>query len=53
MIYFGLCYMNQLPGSAHLMMFIRCIEIMGTPEQQEEYVKKAKNYDIIGCYAQT
>ena len=25
----------------------------GTPEQQEKWLKKAENYEIIGCYAQT
>lgn len=25
----------------------------GTPEQQELFLKKAENYEIIGCYAQT
>ena len=28
--YLALCYMNQLPGAAHVAMFIKCIEIMGT-----------------------
>ena len=28
--YLVLCYMNQLPGTAHVAMFIKCIEIMGT-----------------------
>jgi acyl-CoA oxidase len=34
-------------------MFVRCIEIMGTEAQQEEWYKKAMFAEIIGCYAQT
>jgi alkylation response protein AidB-like acyl-CoA dehydrogenase len=34
-------------------MFIKCIEIMGTDEQQKNYLEKCKSYEIIGCYAQT
>jgi acyl-CoA oxidase len=35
--------------------FIRQITLrdQGTPEQHELFLKKAENYEIIGCYAQT
>lgn len=45
--------MMQLPGSVHLGMFVKCIEIMGSDEQKQTYVKAGWNYDLIGCYAQT
>jgi acyl-CoA oxidase len=44
---------HQMPGSAHALMFVKCIELMGTEEQKEKYLKKSVNFDIVGCYAQT
>ncbi len=49
--YLGSIY--QMPASVHVAMFTFCIEIMGTDNQQEEYLKKCYNWEIIGCYAQT
>ena len=43
----------QLPYTIHLTMFTRCLEIMGTESQQEEWFKRAMCAEIIGCYAQT
>lgn len=51
--YLVLACMNQMPGSVHSGMFIKCLEIMGTDEQHKIYLEKAKKYEIIGCYAQT
>jgi hypothetical protein len=52
-IYLVLNSMNQAPGSVHAGMFTKCIEIMGTDEQQKMYLEKCKSYEIVGCYAQT
>jgi len=43
----------QMPGSVHIAMFIRVIEIMGTKTQKETYLKKCASMEIVGCYAQT
>lgn len=43
----------QLPYTIHYSMFMKCLEIMGTEAQQEEWFKKALRGEIIGCYAQT
>ena len=43
----------QHPYSIHASMFVKCIQIMGTEAQQELWYKKAINFEIIGCYAQT
>lgn len=43
----------QLPYTIHVTMFVRCLEIMGTESQQEEWFKRAMRGEIIGCYAQT
>lgn len=45
--------MNQAPTSVHAGMFTKCIEIMGTDEQQKTYLPKCKSCEIVGCYAQT
>lgn len=37
-IYIVLNGMNQAPGSVHAGMFVKCIEIMGTDEQQKIYL---------------
>jgi acyl-CoA oxidase len=42
-----------MPGSVHIAMFIRVIEIMGTKTQKETYLKKCASMEIVGCYAQT
>ena len=30
--------MNQAPGTVHMGMFMKCIEIMGTDEQKKFYI---------------
>lgn len=52
-IYLCLCAMNQMPGGVHIGMFMKCIEIMGSQEQQDEYLERGKKFEIVGCYAQT
>ncbi|XP_064382734.1 peroxisomal acyl-coenzyme A oxidase 1-like isoform X1 [Halichondria panicea] len=42
-----------LPISVHQDMFIPTIKGQGTPEQQEKWLPLAKDYKIIGAYAQT
>ena len=42
-----------MPGSVNILMFAKCIELMGTEEQIEKFLKKSVNYEIVGCYAQT
>jgi hypothetical protein len=42
-----------MPGSVHIAMFIKVIDIMGTKTQKLNYLKKCENMEIIGCYAQT
>ena len=49
--YLGSIY--QMPGGVHVMMFTFCIDMMGTDDQHDEYLKKCYNWEIIGCYAQT
>jgi hypothetical protein len=44
---------HQLPGSVSSLMFAKCIELMGTKEQVDFFLKKTLNYEIVGCYAQT
>ncbi len=44
---------QQTPGSVHLGMFVKCIEIMGSEAQKQEFVKAGWMFDKIGCYAQT
>lgn len=44
---------QQTPGSVHLGMFIKCIEIMGTQQQKKEFIQAGWMYEKIGCYAQT
>lgn len=34
-------------------MFVKYIELMGTPEHQRLYLEKAWKCEIVGCYAQT
>lgn len=34
-------------------MFVACIEFLCTPEQKGWWLEKARNLNIIGCYAQT
>ncbi|KAI4914204.1 hypothetical protein J4E85_010716 [Alternaria conjuncta] len=41
------------PYGLHDSMFKVTLEGQGTPEQQEKWLTKANNYEIIGCYAQT
>jgi acyl-CoA oxidase len=52
-IYSALVNPHQIPGMAHFGMFIKYIELMGTPEHQQLYLQKAISCEIIGCYAQT
>lgn len=44
---------HQMTGSAHVGMFIKYIELMGTEEHQRLYLEKSMKYEIVGCYAQT
>ncbi|KAK6851455.1 hypothetical protein PG995_012577 [Apiospora arundinis] len=41
------------PYRLHDTMFLITLREQGTPEQQKLFLKKAENYEIIGCYAQT
>lgn len=41
------------PYGLHDSMFLVTLTEQGTPEQHELFLKKAQNYEIIGCYAQT
>ncbi|KAF2722413.1 acyl-CoA oxidase [Polychaeton citri CBS 116435] len=41
------------PYGLHESMFLVTLEGQGTPEQHEKYLKHAKAYKYIGCYAQT
>jgi acyl-CoA oxidase len=41
------------PYGLHASMFLVTLREQGTPEQQEIFLKKAQDYKIIGCYAQT
>ncbi|KAF2142498.1 uncharacterized protein K452DRAFT_358264 [Aplosporella prunicola CBS 121167] len=41
------------PYGLHASMFTVTLRDQTTPEQQELFYKKAKNYEYIGCYAQT
>jgi hypothetical protein len=44
---------HQMPGSVSGLMFAKCIELMGTQDQIDFFLKKTINYSIVGCYAQT
>lgn len=52
-IYSTLMNPHQPPGSAHVGMFLKYIELMGTEEHKKTYLDKCKTYEIVGCYAQT
>lgn len=52
-IYSLLVNPHQIPGSAHVGMFIKYIDLMGTEKHREEYLEKSKRFEIVGCYAQT
>ncbi|KAI9760311.1 MAG: hypothetical protein M4579_001715 [Chaenotheca gracillima] len=41
------------PYGLHASMFLTTLRDQGTPEQHEIFLKKAENYEYIGCYAQT
>ena len=41
------------PMGVHQSMFIPTIERLGTSEQKAKYLEAAKQYRIIGTYAQT
>lgn len=41
------------PYGLHASMFLVTLREQGTPEQHELFLKKAEDYKIIGCYAQT
>ena len=43
----------ELPGSLHVNMFVPCIKILGSEPQGERLLEKCRNFEIIGCYAQT
>lgn len=44
---------HQNVGTAHFVMFVKYIELMGTEEHKKKYLEKAKRMEIVGCYAQT
>lgn len=44
MVYTLLNCHSQMPGSVHIGMFLKCIEIMGSEEQKEEYLKAGYNF---------
>jgi acyl-CoA oxidase len=52
-VYGSLVNPHQSPGSAHVGMFIKYIELMGTEEHKKALLQKSKTYEIVGCYAQT
>jgi acyl-CoA oxidase len=41
------------PYGLHAGMFTKTLREQATPEQQDRFLQKAINYEIIGCYAQT
>ncbi|KAH7304744.1 hypothetical protein B0I35DRAFT_444836 [Stachybotrys elegans] len=41
------------PYGLHASMFLKTLQEQGTPEQHELFLRKANNYEYIGCYAQT
>ncbi|KAI9723461.1 MAG: fatty-acyl coenzyme A oxidase [Chrysothrix sp. TS-e1954] len=44
---------ESTPYRLHDSMFLVTLRDQGTPEQHELFLRKAENYEIIGCYAQT
>lgn len=44
---------ESTPYRLHDSMFLVTLRDQGTPEQHELFLKRAENYDIMGCYAQT
>lgn len=44
---------ESTPYRLHDSMFLTTLRDQGTPEQHEMFLKKAQNFEIIGCYAQT
>eukprot|EP00007_Cunea_sp_BSH-02190019_P008079 CAMPEP_0174230326 /NCGR_PEP_ID=MMETSP0417-20130205/1096_1 /TAXON_ID=242541 /ORGANISM="Mayorella sp, Strain BSH-02190019" /LENGTH=650 /DNA_ID=CAMNT_0015307983 /DNA_START=50 /DNA_END=1999 /DNA_ORIENTATION=- len=52
------CFLNTLlgdiaPTNLHDHVFVPCLRSLANDEQKERWLKKAENYEIIGCYAQT
>ncbi|KHN98370.1 acyl-coenzyme A oxidase 1 [Metarhizium album ARSEF 1941] len=41
------------PYGLHATMFLKTLQEQGTPEQHKLFLEKARNYEYIGCYAQT
>ncbi|CEI66178.1 Peroxisomal acyl-coenzyme A oxidase 1 [Fusarium venenatum] len=41
------------PYGLHATMFLKTLEEQGTPAQHKLFLERARNYEIIGCYAQT
>jgi acyl-CoA oxidase len=41
------------PYGLHASMFLKTLEEQGTPAQHKLFLERARNYEIIGCYAQT
>ena len=49
-----LCHIqNFIVSVTHFGMFVPTLISFGTPEQQEEWVKRAWNCQVIGSYVQT
>ena len=41
------------PAAVQMIMFIPTLETQATEEQKAKWLPKARNYEIIGTYAQT
>ena len=44
---------ENLPSGLNTAMFIPALQGQCTPEQQDKWLHKARNNDILGTYAQT
>ena len=42
-----------MSASVHVMMFIPCIELLGSDEQIKKYLERSRRLEVIGAYAQT
>uniref|UniRef100_A0A1X7T9X5 Acyl-coenzyme A oxidase n=1 Tax=Amphimedon queenslandica TaxID=400682 RepID=A0A1X7T9X5_AMPQE len=51
--YFKSAIDDDFPAAVHELMFVPTIEGQGNEEQKEKWLKISRNFDIIGCYAQT
>uniref|UniRef100_A0AAN0JCZ4 Acyl-coenzyme A oxidase n=1 Tax=Amphimedon queenslandica TaxID=400682 RepID=A0AAN0JCZ4_AMPQE len=51
--YFKSAIDDNFPTGVHELMFVPTIEGQGNEEQKKKWLKISRNFDIIGCYAQT